>query len=57
MTGIEIVAAIEGGVKLIQLAVDAANGARERGELTDEEETRVDAALETMMAQPHWKQR
>lgn len=57
MTGIEIVAAIEGGVKLIQLAVDAANGARERGEFTEEEEARVDDALETMMAQPHWKQR
>jgi hypothetical protein len=54
MTPALIIAAIEAGMQLINLASKIAEGMKQSGELSPEEEAALDAKIKALTSQPWW---
>jgi len=54
MTPALIIAAIEAGMQLINLASKVAEGMKQSGELSPEQEAALDAKIKALTSQPWW---
>jgi hypothetical protein len=54
MTPALIIAAIEAGMQLINLASKVAEGMKQSGELSPEAEAKLDAKIKALTSQPWW---
>ena len=55
VTPLEIIAGLDAAVQLANLLIGWAQGLRERGELTTDQEAELDAKIAALKTLPHWQ--